>query len=56
MTKFKALLFDADDTLLDSSECERQALIYLFGKIGLPFNNECHEKLSSISLHSLPII
>ena len=30
----KAVIFDADDTILNHKECEKQALQYLFDKIG----------------------
>jgi len=37
MDYLKAVFFDADDTLIDHKECERQALVYLFENIGIHY-------------------
>jgi len=37
---FKAVFFDADGTLVDHKECEKQALEHLFENIGLIYKNE----------------
>ena len=34
------IFFDLDDTLSDHKECEKQGLIYVFDKIGIPFKDE----------------
>jgi len=34
------IFFDLDDTLSDHKECEKQALIHVFDKIGIPFKDE----------------
>ncbi len=36
----KAIIFDADDTIINHKECEKQALQYLFDKIGKKYNNQ----------------
>ncbi len=36
----KAIIFDADDTILDHKVCEKQALQYLFNKIEEEYKNE----------------
>ena len=36
----KAVIFDADDTIINHKECEKQALQYLFDKIGEKYNNQ----------------
>ena len=40
MEKLKAVFFDADGTLVNHKECERQALLYLFDNIGIKYKNE----------------
>jgi len=40
LSRLKAIIFDADDTLVDHKECERQALEFLFSRIGMPFKSE----------------
>jgi YjjG family noncanonical pyrimidine nucleotidase len=40
MENIKAIFFDADGTLIDHKECEKQALSYLFNHIGLTYQNE----------------
>ena len=40
MDNIKAIFFDADDTLVNHKECERQALVYVFDKIGIGYKNE----------------
>lgn len=40
MENIKAIFFDADDTLIDHKECERQALIYLFKNIDFKYKEE----------------
>lgn len=51
MSKYTTLLFDADGTLLDFNESERQALIKTFQKYHLFFNEdikELYEKINAI--------
>jgi len=36
----KAIFFDADNTLIDHRECEKQALIYLFNNMGMTYKSE----------------
>lgn len=43
MSKYTTLLFDADGTLLDFNESERQALIKTFQKYHLFFNEDIKE-------------
>lgn len=43
MKNIKAVIFDADDTIIDHKECERQALQYLFNKIGQEYKNGYQE-------------
>ena len=33
LENIKAIIFDADDTIINHKECEKQALQYLFKKI-----------------------
>ncbi len=40
MENIKAVFFDADNTLVDHKECERQALIYLFNNIDEEYKEE----------------
>jgi YjjG family noncanonical pyrimidine nucleotidase len=40
MDKYKAIFFDADDTLVDHQECEREAFLYLFKSIGIDYKDE----------------
>ncbi|MCL2577285.1 MAG: YjjG family noncanonical pyrimidine nucleotidase [Defluviitaleaceae bacterium] len=40
MNNLKAVFFDADDTLINHKECEKQALKYLFDNIGISYKNE----------------
>jgi len=40
MDKLKAIFFDADGTLVNHKECERQALVYVFDSIGASYKNE----------------
>ena len=40
LKNIKAIIFDADDTLINHKECEKQALQYLFDKIGKKYNNQ----------------
>jgi len=42
MDNLKAIFFDADGTLVDHKECERQALVYVFDNIGVSYKNEYH--------------
>ena len=32
LENIKAIFFDADDTIVDHKQCEKEALIYLFDK------------------------
>lgn len=36
----KAIFFDADDTIVDHKQCEKEALVYLFNKIGKRYKDE----------------
>lgn len=36
----KAIFFDADNTIIDHKDCERQALEYLFNGIGENYKEE----------------
>ena len=40
LKNIKAIIFDADDTLINHKECEKQALQYLFNKIGKKYKNQ----------------
>lgn len=40
MKNIKAVIFDADDTIIDHKECEKKALQYLFDKIKKEYKNE----------------
>lgn len=48
--KYKTLLFDADDTLLDFSKAERHALISTFSKHNVPVSDELLKKFSTVNL------
>lgn len=39
----KAIFFDADDTLVDHKQCEKQALLHLFNKIDKEYKEEYQE-------------
>jgi len=54
----KAIFLDADNTLVDHSECERQALVYLFEHIGIAYQesyraafNALDRELWSTNMH-----
>ena len=40
INNIKGIIFDADNTLIDHKECEKQALQYLFKQIGEKYQNE----------------
>ena len=40
LEKIKAVFFDADNTLIDHKECERQALLSVFQGIGIVYKDE----------------
>ncbi|MDR2600070.1 MAG: YjjG family noncanonical pyrimidine nucleotidase [Oscillospiraceae bacterium] len=40
MEKIKSIFFDADGTIINNKECEKQALIYLFENIGISYKEE----------------
>ena len=40
MDNLKAIFFDADGTLVNHKECENQALVYVFDKIGVGYKND----------------
>ncbi|MCL2401034.1 MAG: YjjG family noncanonical pyrimidine nucleotidase [Oscillospiraceae bacterium] len=40
MDKIKAIFFDADETIVDHKECEKQALMHLFDSIGISYKDE----------------
>lgn len=46
---YQALLFDADDTLLDFQANERESLTTLFRKLKLPLNNQIRQLYSTIN-------
>jgi 2-haloacid dehalogenase len=52
MRRFQNILFDADNTLLDFKECEKEALRLTFKKYGYPLNQEIAETYEKIN-HSL---
>lgn len=39
----KAIFFDADNTIVNHKECEKEALLYLFNKIGKEYKEEYQE-------------
>ena len=43
LENIKAIFFDADDTIVDHKECERQALEYLFNNIGEEYKDKYQE-------------
>ena len=43
LENIKAIFFDADNTIVDHKECERQALEYLFKGIGVSYKQEYQE-------------
>ncbi|WP_152392825.1 YjjG family noncanonical pyrimidine nucleotidase [Paenibacillus guangzhouensis] len=49
MKKYRTLLFDVDDTLLDFSAAEREALRLLFEEQNIPFNNEIEANYRKIN-------
>jgi len=52
MDNLKAIFFDADGTLVNHYECEKQALTYLFENIGIPYSDEYHDVFRPID-HAL---
>ncbi len=40
LENIKAIIFDADDTIINHKECEKQALQYLFKKIGKKYSDQ----------------
>lgn len=40
LANIKAIFFDADDTLVDHKQCEKEALLYLFDKIGKDYKEQ----------------
>lgn len=40
LDNIKAVFFDADDTILNHKQCEKEALIYMFNKIGEEYKEE----------------
>ena len=63
MDKIKAIFFDADGTIVDHKECEKQALAYLFDNIGIGYKDEYqdifrpldHELWDSESYDGVPV-
>lgn len=51
MNNLKAIFFDADDTLLDFDEHEKQALIYLCDRIGVSYKDEYQGIFGPLDLH-----
>jgi len=51
MNNLKTVFFDADDTLLDFDEHERQALIYLFDNIGESYKSEYQDTFGPLDMH-----
>jgi 2-haloacid dehalogenase len=49
MKEYKTLLLDADGTLFDFDECEREALRLTFEKYGYPLNEEIKELYAGIN-------
>ena len=49
MKKYKILLADADDTILDFHKAERTALIAAYEKLGLPYDNDALNLYSEIN-------
>lgn len=45
INNIKGIIFDADNTIVDHRDCERQALEFLFKKIGEKYNTEYQEVL-----------
>lgn len=43
LKNIKGILFDADDTIIDHKECEKQALKYLFKNIEFEYKDEYQE-------------
>ena len=43
INNIKGIIFDADNTIVDHRDCERQALEFLFKKIGEKYNTEYQE-------------
>lgn len=40
LENIKAIFFDADDTIVDHKQCEKEALLYLFDKIGKNYKEQ----------------
>ena len=40
LNNIRAIFFDADDTIVDHKECERQALLFLFSKIDKEYKEQ----------------
>lgn len=49
MSKYKTLLFDIDDTLLDFKAAEKSALAKLFDEVGIPFTEELNETYQEVN-------
>jgi FMN phosphatase YigB (HAD superfamily) len=43
MDNIKAIFFDADGTLVNHKECEKEALVHVFDSIGAGYKNEYQE-------------
>ena len=43
LENIKAIFFDADNTLIDHKECEKQALMLMFQGIGIKYREEYQE-------------
>lgn len=43
LDNIKAIFFDADDTIVDHKQCEKNALIYLFDKIEKEYKQQYQE-------------
>ncbi|MDR2590405.1 MAG: YjjG family noncanonical pyrimidine nucleotidase [Oscillospiraceae bacterium] len=50
MEKIKSIFFDADGTIIDHKECEKQALIYLFENIGIGYKEEFQNILRPLDI------
>ncbi len=50
MTKFKTLLFDADNTLFDFHTCEKEALRLTFGKYGIELTQQVFDAYQKINV------
>jgi len=50
MVKIKAIFFDADGTLVNHKECEKQALNFLFDNIGISYKDDYQDVFRPIDI------